>query len=325
MGFGQRNMPPLTDREERQLHYDLEQIEEKQRTEREANKKPLAQIEANKKIQARVKATEDAYRDAGSMLQQLSAFYRQYNAEDIWKVPQLLQRFRDDGNDEALNRALKGKYGVSLQDTRAKRPIISASHPDKGVARAATMYDGEYAQLGDQVYDQYLNAPQMQQKLTHLAHALVEKTGQPGLGSVTVTDDVIKMMPKLVQNMTGSSDCDQEKHAYMEALLTQYRNVVKQTRCNGCNCDVTWTVANVKEFLDSLFTGRTLLATSLINTVKDEQERADREAELEAEREAKLEAEREAKRNAPKPLKQPCSWCYDHGEERCPDHGQYYK
>merc|ERR1711865_94416 len=116
-------------------------------------------------------------------------------------------------------------------------------------ARVATMYDGEYAQLDDQVYDQYLNAPQMQQKLTHLAHALVGKMGQPGLGSVTVTDDVIKMVPKLVQQMMGRSDCDKEKHAYMEALLTQYR--------------------------DSLFTGRTLLATSLINTAKAEQERAD--------------------------------------------------
>merc|ERR1711865_420722 len=153
-------------------------------------------------------------------------------------------------------------------------------------ARVATMYDGEYAQLDDQVYDQYLSAPQMQQKLTHLAHALVEKMGQPGLGSVTVTDDVIKMVPKLVQRMMGSSDCDKEKHAYMEALLTQYRGHVSQHK--RCNCEVTWTVANVKEFLDSLFTGRTLLATSLINTAKDEQERADREAELEAEREANL-------------------------------------
>ena len=53
----------------------------------------------------------------------------------------------------------------------------------------------------------------MQQKLTHLAHALVEKMGQPGLGSVTVTDDVIKMVPKLVQRMMGSSDCDKEKCA----------------------------------------------------------------------------------------------------------------
>ena len=68
------------------------------------------------------------------MLQQLSAFYRQYNPEHISKVPQLLQKFR--GDEEALNRALKGRYGVSLQDTRAKSLIISASHPDKGVALA---------------------------------------------------------------------------------------------------------------------------------------------------------------------------------------------
>lgn len=33
----------------------------------------------------------------------------------------------------------------------------------------------------------------------------------------------------------------------------------------------TWTEAFVKEFLDSLFTRRTLLATSLINGAKDEQ------------------------------------------------------
>merc|ERR1711865_954831 len=117
--------------------------------------------------------------------------------------------------------------------------------------------------------------------------------------------------------MMGSSDCDKEKHAYMEALLTQYRGHISQHK--RCNCDVTWTVANVKEFLDSLFTGRTLLATSLINTAKDEQERADREAELEA--------EREAKRDAPKPPKplgyvsfrpdEPCSYCASHGEPTC--------
>ena len=53
----------------------------------------------------------------------------------------------------------------------------------------------------------------MQTKLTQLAHKLVEALGQPGLGSVTVTDDVIKMVPKKVQEMMGSSDCDTEKYA----------------------------------------------------------------------------------------------------------------
>ena len=46
----------------------------------------------------------------------------------------------------------------------------------------------------------------------------------------------------------------------MEALLTQWRDVVKRTD--------TWTEAIVMEFLESLFTGRTLLATSLINGAK---------------------------------------------------------
>ena len=44
----------------------------------------------------------------------------------------------------------------------------------------------------------------------------------------------------------------------MEALLTQWRDVAKRTD--------TWTEAIVMEFLESLFTGRTLLATSLINS-----------------------------------------------------------
>ena len=46
----------------------------------------------------------------------------------------------------------------------------------------------------------------------------------------------------------------------MEALLTQWRDVVKRTD--------TWTEAIVMEFLESLFTKRTLLATSLINGAK---------------------------------------------------------
>ena len=44
----------------------------------------------------------------------------------------------------------------------------------------------------------------------------------------------------------------------MEALLTQWRDIIKRTD--------TWTEAIVVEFLESLFTGRTLLATSLITT-----------------------------------------------------------
>ena len=46
----------------------------------------------------------------------------------------------------------------------------------------------------------------------------------------------------------------------MEALLTQWRDVVKRTD--------TWAEAIVMEFLESLFTGRNLLATSLINGAK---------------------------------------------------------
>jgi len=129
---------------------------------------------------------------------------------------------------------------------------------------------GEYAELDDQEYDQSLKDPLMQKKLTHLAHAFVEKFGSGRVcrgrfireGSVTVTDDVIKMVPKAVHKggVWGDpgSGCDTEKHAYTEAMLTQYRDVVKRT--------TTWTEVTVKEFLDSLFTGRTLLATSLINT-----------------------------------------------------------
>jgi hypothetical protein len=52
----------------------------------------------------------------------------------------------------------------------------------------------------------------------------------------------------------------------MEALLTQWRDVVKRTD--------TWTEAIVMEFLESLFTGRTLLAISLINGAKQEAEAA---------------------------------------------------
>ena len=46
----------------------------------------------------------------------------------------------------------------------------------------------------------------------------------------------------------------------MEALLTQWRDVVKRTD--------TWTEAIVMDFLESLFTGRTLLATGLFNGAK---------------------------------------------------------
>ena len=60
----------------------------------------------------------------------------------------------------------------------------------------------------------------MQTKLTQLAHELVKALGQAGRigqydddGTVTVTDDVIKMVPKLVQKMMGRSDCDTEKYA----------------------------------------------------------------------------------------------------------------
>ena len=64
----------------------------------------------------------------------------------------------------------------------------------------------------------------------------------------------------------------------MEALLKHYRDVVKRTK--------TWTEACVKEFLDSLFTGRTLLVTSLINHMealqKQEEEAAVRRAKAAA-------------------------------------------
>merc|ERR1711865_578073 len=142
------------------------------------------------------------------------------------------------------------------------------------------LYEGEYAQLDDQVYDQYLAAPQMQQKLTQLAHALIDQLGDNG--SVTVTDDVVAAVPKLVQKLLGSSDCDKEKHAYMEALLKHYRDVVKRTS--------TWPEAFVKEFLDSLFTGRTLLATSLINGAKTKQKEEEM-AKAERERERKIREE----------------------------------
>ena len=57
----------------------------------------------------------------------------------------------------------------------------------------------------------------------------------------------------------------------MEALLTQWRDIIKRTD--------TWTEAIVMEFLESLFTGRTLLATSLINGAKQEARAAARAAE----------------------------------------------
>ena len=62
----------------------------------------------------------------------------------------------------------------------------------------------------------------MQTKLTQLAHELVKALGQAHEyttwqydddGTVTVTDDVIKMVPKMVQKMMGRSDCDTEKYA----------------------------------------------------------------------------------------------------------------
>ena len=55
------------------------------------------------------------------MLQQLSAFYRQHNPEQFSKIPQLIEKFQDD--EDALNRALKLKYGVNLEDI-ATTPII---------------------------------------------------------------------------------------------------------------------------------------------------------------------------------------------------------
>ena len=48
--------------------------------------------------------------------------------------------------------------------------------------------------------------------MTQIAHEMVKALGQAG--SVTVTDDVIKMVPKLMQlKMDGRSDCDTEKYA----------------------------------------------------------------------------------------------------------------
>ena len=47
--------------------------------------------------------------------------------------------------------------------------------------------------------------------MTQIAHEMVKALGQAG--SVTVTDDVITMVPKLMQKMMGSSDCDTEKYA----------------------------------------------------------------------------------------------------------------
>ena len=53
----------------------------------------------------------------------------------------------------------------------------------------------------------------MQLKLKGLARTLVEKMGQPGLGSVTITDAVIKKVPEVVRSMLGSSFCDDQKCA----------------------------------------------------------------------------------------------------------------
>jgi hypothetical protein len=47
--------------------------------------------------------------------------------------------------------------------------------------------------------------------MTKIAHEMVKALGQAG--SVTVTDDVITMVPKLMQQMGGRSDCDTEKYA----------------------------------------------------------------------------------------------------------------
>ena len=47
--------------------------------------------------------------------------------------------------------------------------------------------------------------------MTQIAHEMVKALGQAG--SVTVTDDAIKMVPKLMQKMDGRSDCDTEKYA----------------------------------------------------------------------------------------------------------------
>merc|ERR1712086_144824 len=55
----------------------------------------------------------------------------------------------------------------------------------------------EYQPLDDQEFDQFWEAQEMQLKLKGLAHSLVEKMGQPGLGSVTITDAVVKKVPKV--------------------------------------------------------------------------------------------------------------------------------
>ena len=57
----------------------------------------------------------------------------------------------------------------------------------------------------------------MQAKLEQLAFGLMQALREAGYfrsaWSVKVTDDVIKMVPKLVQKMMGPSDCDTEKYA----------------------------------------------------------------------------------------------------------------
>ena len=47
--------------------------------------------------------------------------------------------------------------------------------------------------------------------MTQIAHEMVKALGQAG--SVSVTDDVITMVPKLMQQIDGRSDCDIEKYA----------------------------------------------------------------------------------------------------------------
>jgi hypothetical protein len=47
--------------------------------------------------------------------------------------------------------------------------------------------------------------------MTQIAHEMVKALGQAG--SVTVTDDVIKKVPALMQQKMGRSDCDTEKYA----------------------------------------------------------------------------------------------------------------
>merc|ERR1712028_120876 len=188
--------------------------------------------------------------------------------------PQLVAQLSKMGSSgSAEQKALD----FDLKKVKIRRHVGKTEDADR--ARTASMYDGEYDQLNDQVYDLYLKAPEMQTKLTQLAHELVKALGQAGRigqydddGTVTVTDDVIKMVPKMVQKMMGRSDCDTEKHAYMEALLTQWRDIIKRTD--------TWTEAIVMEFLESLFTGRTLLATSLNNGAKQEARAAARAAEI---------------------------------------------